>query len=173
VSDRTDAALALAGAPGTIAGLLGSLILRLTGVMGRFALETKTDRRVPSVVAGWLPPKEDTDAEDFPFVLVRPKSGTDTEQNADQNGTVIMELIVGTYSDTDDGFVDVTLLIDAVRDDLNSAPVIDGTAYEHIGPLTWEIPEQQPRPQWFGRVLTNWQIPRAMRIEARNPTSEV
>jgi len=169
MSDRTDIAAAHAAAPGTVSGLHAALMVRLAALAAGFQLlETKSNVRPPSVVGGWLPPKT-TDVEQFPFLIVRPRSGVDSEQGADQDARATLQIIVGTLSDTDDGWVDVLLLIDAIRADLGAQPSITGTGYEQTGPLTWEIPEQQPRPQWFGTITTNWTLPRPQRAEARNP----
>lgn len=169
-ADQLAAAAANAAAPGTLVGLHEAIKARMAIVAAGFPLlETKTDTRAPDVIDGWLPPKPGAEATQFPFLAVRPRSGVDSEQSADQNATARIDVIVGTYSDTDDGWIDVLLLIDAIRAELGAAPTIVGTAYEQTGPLTWEIPEEQPRPQWFGRVTTNWTLPRPRRVEARNP----
>jgi len=170
---RDTAQHAGAARPATIVGLVQAFEERLAVVASRFPLlETKTDTRAPSVVDFLLPPKPGGDAEQFPFLMVRPANGTDSPQGADENATAAVKVIVGTYSDTDDGWRDVAMLIQAIRQDLGEAPAIDGTAFEHIGPLTWEIPEVQARPQWFGIVTTNWQLPRPRRVEALNPGFE-
>lgn len=173
MSERHDAAVhAGVAAPGTICALHNALKTRLNVVAaGLPRFETKTSARAPSVIGGWLPPKP-LEGEQFPFLIVRPRAGEDTEQGADENASASFDIIIGTYSDTDDGWFDVLLLVDAIRDDLLAQPTIEGTAYEHFGPLRWEIPEQQPRPQWFGTVTTNWRLPRPRRVEARNPTQE-
>jgi hypothetical protein len=168
--DRLAAARALQAAPGTVAALYGAFAARLEVVAARlWGLSTKTEsQRAATVLPGWLAPKT-VESEQFPFILVRPRSGEDSVQGADERGTAQVRLIIGTFSDTDDGWIDVLSIIDAVRDDLGAAPAIDGTAYEHVGPLTWEIPDDQARPQWFGYVTTNWQLPRTQRVDALNP----
>ncbi len=170
-ADRLAAALARSAAPNTLAGLHIAFASRLEAVAARFTgLSTKVqgNKRAAAVIDGWLPPTS-PDAEQFPFFILRPSAGQDSEQAADQAARAAMKIIVGTFSDTDDGWLDVVLLIDAIRADLGAQPAIQGTAYEHIGPLTWEIPEDQPRPQWFGTVTTQWQLPRPQRVEALNP----
>jgi hypothetical protein len=177
VSERLEAARANAAAAGTLAALHLALRDRLEAVAYGFPLyDTKSGTaRMPVVIDGWLPPKKNTgDSSDdqFPFLILRPRTGVDSPQGADQDATATLEIIVGTYSDTDDGWLDVMFLIDAIRDDLNAEPAIRGTAFHHVGPLSWQIPEEQPRPQWFGTINTVWQLPRAERVEARNPTTE-
>lgn len=151
-------------APLTLPDLHKALKGRLQVVADGFPLfETKSASRAPVVLDGLLPPKG-TDAEQFPFLLVQPSSGTDSPQAGDQNSTAVVGIVVGTYSDSDDGWIDVLLLIEAIRRDLAEVPTITGTAFEHTGPLTWEIPwEQQARPQWLGRVTTTWTVPRPRR----------
>jgi len=172
MSDQKDASRKLAAAPGTIAGLLLAVRERVGAVASRFAtLESNKGPRAPRVIDGWMPPRKsgDYDLDWFPLLIVRPKSGSDSEQSADQNARAVIEIIVGTTSDTDDGWVDVAMVIDALRADFGEQPAIKGTAFEQVGPMTWEIPVEQPRPQWFGTVTTNWSLPRPQRVEALNP----
>lgn len=170
-ADRIAAARANAAAPGTLAALHGALKARVQAIASAYwGLATKTEgvTRAPIVVDGWLPPK-DVDSDRFPFLILRQKSGQDSAPGADESSTAAIEIVVGTYSDTDDGWLDVLLLVDAIRLDLAAEPVIADTAFFHVGPLGWQIPEQQPRPQWFGVITTNWNIPRPQRVDSRNP----
>ncbi len=169
--DRKAAAIAAgAVAQNTLMGLHREFKARLQEVAAGFPLlETKTSARAPVVFDGWLPPKPGSDAEQYPFFLLRPETGTDTEEGADQVGTATLKIVIGTYSDTDDGWLDLMLLIDAIRSSLGDEPTLKGTAFEHFGPLTWTIPEEQPRPQWLGTVTTIWNIARPRRGEARYP----
>lgn len=171
---RLEAASYRAAAPGTLAALHLAVAARMEAIAAPFWTQpTKTagTERAPTVVNGWLPPKT-PDAEQFPFLIVRPRTGTDSEQGADQDATATVEVIVGTYLDADDGWFEVLKIIDAIRGELASAPVLAGTAFEHKGPLAWELPEHQPRPQWFGTVTTIWNIPRPRRVEQRNPQED-
>jgi hypothetical protein len=170
MSDRIEAALAHAAAPGTLAALHLAIKARMAVVAAAFPLlETKTSARPPTVIDGWLPPKEDKNAEQYPFLLVRFTGGNDSEQGADENATATFDIIIGTYSDAPNGWLDVVLVIDAIRADLGAAPAIAGTGFEHTGPLISKVPQEQTRPEWLGVVTTNWTIPRARRVEARNP----
>lgn len=177
MSDRKDAARANAAAPATLADLHIALRTRLEGLCyGMAPFETRSgETRAPLVFDFDLPRKKnagDSGDDQYPFFAVRPRSGSDSEQSADQNARATIDIEVGTFSDTDDGCLDVLLLIDAIREDLAAAPVLEGTAFEHVGPLTWEVPFPQPRPQWLGVVTTIWSLPRPVRVEARNPTTE-
>lgn len=159
-----------AASSGTLRALHEAIKARLEPLVASYCLlSTKTGgNRAPLVFDGWVPPKVTADQQ-FPFVIVRPRTGTDTPQEAEQRATANIEIIVGTYSDTDDGWLDVLDLIQAIRQDLDEAPTINGAPFEQTGPLTWEVPEEQPRPQWLGRVSTVWTIPRPRRAEALNP----
>lgn len=173
MGDRLDAALANAVNPCTLAGLHAALKAHLRADLAGFdGLETKTANRAPQILDGWLPPKDGTNAEDFPFVLVRPSNGNDSEEGIEQHGEAKIKLIIGTYSDTDDGWFDLVHIIDAIRLSLASAPSLNGISYEQVGPLTWEIPDEQPRPEWLATVTTTWYVPRPRRVDARNPGEE-
>ncbi len=173
---REEAAAYRAVGGGSLVALHEALKVRLAGIGAAYPLlDTKSGRqRVAQVFEFLLPPKDPKtpDSDQFPFFLVRPRRGRDSEQGAAQDATADYQIVVGTWSDTDDGGVDLLNLIQAVRADLAAQPVLTGTAFEHTGPLTWETEEQQPRPQWLGQILTTWTIPRPRRIEARNPTEE-
>jgi hypothetical protein len=57
----------------------GAIKARMAAIAAAFwLLETKSPnvQRAPTVVDGWLPPKPGADAEQFPFMLVRPRTGT-------------------------------------------------------------------------------------------------
>jgi len=171
VSDRLEAARVQSAAPGTAMGLQVALRERMKLVAARLPmLETKgQELRAANVLDGWLPPKDADDRDRYPFLIVRPAQGADSAQGADEGAVATFEIIVGTYSDTDDGWFDVMVMIDAIRLELAEAPVLERTSYQHVGPLAWAIPEEQPRPQWHGVVTTNWTLPRPRRVEARNP----
>jgi hypothetical protein len=171
---RDEAVSFQAARAGTLDGLRAAIIARMGVVADKFQfLQTKKgEDRSPEVVDGWLDFLVDNDVERFPFIIVRPTNGKDSPQGAEQDATAIVKLIVGTYSDTKDGFRDAVQVLDAIREDLASAPTIDGTAYEHTGPLEWEVSEEQHRPQWMAVAITNWTLPRPRRVEALNPDSE-
>lgn len=155
-------------AAGTLIDLHKAIRARLALVAAAFwGLQTKLayplNTREPTVHDGWLPPKLGPDDEQFPFLIVRPRSGVDSPQGADQDSRATVEIIAGTYSDTDDGWHDALLLIDAIRQSLAGSPVLADTPFEHTGPLTWDLPADQPRPQWLATITTTWTLPRPRR----------
>lgn len=170
--------------PRSLMGLHQQIKARLQVVAAKFPLlQTETApgetilQRAPVVLDGWLPPKRaaaDPTADpavqamagkQFPFMLVRPVSGVDTWEGSDQTSNATFKIIIGTWSDDDDGWLDIMLIVDAIRDDLAGAPTIQGTGFEHNGPIAWELSEEQPRPQWLGVVTTIWTLPRMRRVD--------
>lgn len=173
MGDRLTADLAQAASPYTVAGLHAALKARVAAIVAVFdGLATKTGTRSPTVLDGWLPPKAGANDEEFPFILVRPMSGLDTEESAEQHAEAKIKIIVGVYSDTDDGWLDLVHVVDAIRIDLGAQPSLEGTSFEQAGPITWELPEDQPRPEWLGTIISNWILPRPARVDARNPGEE-
>lgn len=176
-----------AAGAGTLVGLHRAVKARMESVAEAFwGLETKTTNRAPRVIGGWVVPKGPL-VEEFPFIIVRPSSGSDSSEEQNDRARIpdavaTFKLIVGTYSDDDDGFLDVLNVIDAIRHSLLSAPTLlladeqdedQATACEHVGPLLWELPasnpdESQPRPQWFGVVTTTFRLPRPEREPTEN-----
>lgn len=179
----------------TIARLLAALAARVQADMARlWRLPTPSGgHRVPLVHLAWLPPArsvpETADPPDnpgaasdvFPFVLVRPANGSDDSDAA----TVMVALIIGTYSDDDEGIADAIAVIDVLRQVLEERPLLavrtGGTdrrdphgAFEGYAelrlPLAWHVYEEQPRPHWTAVVTTTWTIPRPTRVDAEELT---
>lgn len=177
---RAEAAAYKSAGHTTLAGLMRRAALRIEDVAAAFwNLETKPvepggtgDPRAPIVHIGDLPPKVGNDDIRPPFIVVRLAGHTDTEQGADEMATATLSLEICTYSDTADGAIDLVNVIDAIRVSLLEQPVLEDSAYECVGPITSDIPEQQPRPQWLGLVTTTWRLPRPQRVESLNPTEE-
>lgn len=162
-------------APSTLADLHLALKIRMAAIAATLPLlptkgkEPAVDTDVPvarpaDVIEFDTPPVQ-LGRERFPFICVRPLSGSDSPQGSVEVSSQSVGLIVGTYSDSDDGGVDVLLLIQAIRRSLGAEPTLAGTAFEHVGPLTWNTENLGAvRPQWLGEVVTNWTIPRPVRV---------
>lgn len=169
---RLQAAQHRAAAPATILDLHAAIKLRLADPSIAAAFWMLSDKtgadHAPTIVDGWLPPKTPTaTATQFPFLIVRPRVGVDSQQGADQDALATVDVVIGTYSDTDDGWFDVARVIEAIRHSLAERPALEHTAFEHTGPLSWEIEEEPARPQWLGTVTTVWTIPRPRRAPAK------
>lgn len=150
----------------TIAGLHRALVVRVRALVAAFWTMSEADPPAPpTVVEGWLPPRGDSSPG--PFVIVRPRTGTDTVEGADQHATATVDLVLGfPMADGDKEWIALVNLIDAIRQDVLAVPVLAGTACEHIGPLTWTLPDDQARPEWRAVVTTVWQLPRPQRTDA-------
>lgn len=142
--------------------LIDTLVETLTGVVRNYALETGTGAadRAPQVVAGWLPPKtNDDDDPDFPYVIARLVAGTDTEEQ----GTVRVRLLVGTHSEDADGWRDALNVVERIRQALMTQRTIDDR-YRLQMPLEWEMPDDQPYPQFVAQMTTIWTMYRPVEL---------
>lgn len=126
-------------------------------IVRTYVLETNQPglTKQPKVITGYLPPKKSTPDPDYPFVIVRLSDGTD-----DQNGsTVGVRILVGTYSeDPQNGWRDVANIIWRMRTALLTTRVIGGR-FRLEYPITFEMPEEQPFPEWVGVMDTVWILP--------------
>ena len=126
------------------------------------------DARPAEVFPMWLPPKDGPDQQQYPFIIVRPRTGQDDAQGKDQASSATWDIILGTYSDDGAGFKDALLLCDRIRLSLHGQPVLGRSAFEHVGPLTWELRQNENRPHWLLVATTVWTLPRPLRVDARD-----
>jgi len=125
-------------------------------VVKNYWLETnKQDlNKPPQVVTGYLPPKKSTPDPDYPFVIVRLVEGTDNQEGA----TVTVKIIVGTYSeDAQNGWRDVANIIQRIWTELFKRRVI-AKKFMVEYPMKFEMPEEQPFPEWVGIMTTTWTV---------------
>ncbi|MDI3534823.1 MAG: hypothetical protein PWQ82_1188 [Thermosediminibacterales bacterium] len=125
-------------------------------VVKNYWLETnKQDlNKPPQVVTGYLPPKKSAPDPDYPFVIVRLAEGTDNQEGA----TVTVKIIVGTYSeDAQNGWRDVASIIQRIWTELFKRRII-AKKYKVEYPMKFEMPEEQPFPEWVGIMTTNWTV---------------
>ncbi len=165
----------MTAAPSTLPDLHRAIKARMAAIaaclplLGTKAPEPAVDTDIPiarpaQIFEFDLPPKQ-LGQEQFPFLAVRPITCTDSIPGATQDATATFEIVVGTYSDTDDGGADVLLLMQAIRDSLAAEPRIEGTAFESVGPTVCNTENLGAvRPQWLGKVTTNWTLPRPRRV---------
>lgn len=128
-------------------------------VVKNYALETNQEtEKVPQVLTGFLPSKHSEYGPDFPFVIVRVLKGTD----ASEQSTVTIRLYIGTYSeDEKNGWRDVANIIERIRIELLRQRII-GKRFRVELPIEFEIPEEQPIPEWFGTMAMQVIVPRAV-----------
>jgi len=129
----------------------------LKGVVGSYLLDTnKQVTKAPQVVPGYLPLKGTTDTADFPFTIIRLSSGEDTNER----GKVMVKIILGVYAeDISQGSGDLQNIIERIRQALFKKRVID-KRFRIEYPFSWEVPDEQPYPEWLAVITTNWTVPR-------------
>jgi hypothetical protein len=124
------------------------------GIVKEYWLETnrREKSKPPQVVMGYLPAKNSTPEPDYPFVIIRLAEGTDKKDGS----TVVVKIIVGTYSeDSQNGWRDVANIIQRLRFELFKHGVV-GKKFRVEYPMKFEIPEEQPYPEWIGIMTTTW-----------------
>ncbi len=153
------------------ADLIDAICEFLTVTVKDLQLKTQGgDGRPPQIVAGYLPPKNpkkpELQEEDFPFVIVRLISLEDVGEKG--GGTskdyaqAVVRLVIGTYShDAQDGWRDVANTATRIWIDLFRKRVI-AKRYRIEYPYLFEMPEEQPYPQWIGEMTTRWTMPRPL-----------
>lgn len=116
---------------------------------------------------GWLPirgvgisgkPIPPMDDSDFPYLIIRLMDGEDQTEN----GTTQVRMILGIKTESQDGYMEVYHLIEALRQALLRTEIIGGK-YELQRPIKWSIPEDQPYPEWIGEFRTTWTTPAILR----------
>lgn len=129
----------------------------LKGVVGSYLLDTnRQTTKAPQVVPSYLPLKGTTDTADFPFVIVRMSSEEDTGDRA----KVTVKIIVGVYAeDIAQGSGDLMNILERIRQALFKKRVID-KRFRIEYPFSWQVPDEQPYPEWLAVITTNWTVPR-------------
>ena len=138
----------------------------LTGAIREFVAETLKEMVLPNelngergvhVFNGYLPHKEPAKVSDdlFPFVVVRADEG-----ESDEDGTLVtVSIIIGVYSEADDGHEFAFNIMSRIRTALTSLPglVLQGR-YQLRYPIKWGTFSEQPYPQWQIDMQTQWLI---------------
>ena len=135
--------------------LVLDLGLFLEEVVKNFRMLTKTEgqSRPPLVVDGYLPPKRSTNADDFPFVIVRAEGGVS------QMGQTSVEVsfIIGSYTTETDGYAYCLEIMQRIRTALCQLPNQTLNArYQLEFPIEWRNVPDQPYPQWLIEMTTHW-----------------
>lgn len=109
--------------------------------------------RAPVVVNGFLPPKRSGAEDDFPFVLVRLEKGETDREGAKCTAAII----IGCYTTEFDGHEYCVNVMERIKQALCEMPY--GTLAEKYllqYPIKWEMPDEQPYPQWQIGMETEW-----------------
>lgn len=118
--------------------------------------------KLPSVHAGYLPPKNKTangkeDISDFPYVLVRYLGEEDDESNQ-----IALRIIIGTYSeDEQNGWRDPLNIATRIKMDLRK--VRDIGPFSLTGKISTDLPEEQIYPYWFGIMDLSFNSPQVQK----------
>lgn len=139
--------------------LIDDLVAYLeTAFKENLLLSEEGDYKPPQIVNGWLPHKRSSGPKDrdFPFIIVRPKSGATTDH---ANSQVTIQLLLGTYSEEYDGYQHNMQLLARLRLALFGLPSLTlNNRYRIEYPLKWELFDDQPWPEWAMKVETNWTV---------------
>lgn len=149
--------------------LVDELCKLIADATAELVLEAKTGPpRPPSAVAGFLDddeprpgkPPDDEFERAVPFVLVRFRSGEDTQDA----GTATVRLIATTYSRHGQGWRDPLNVLERIRQGIiTSRPL--ARQFDLQLPIKWEMPDEQPWPYWIAWITTTWAIGRPILTE--------
>ncbi|ARK26001.1 hypothetical protein SporoP37_15855 [Sporosarcina sp. P37] len=127
-------------------------------------LQTKdeTITKAPTVYDGYLPPKqnrrrggEDTEQEDYPFVIVRYLGETD---EIHEKNRIRFRLLIGTYSkDEQHGWRDTLSVMNRIKFALKEQQVIGPVNL--TGKIDSALFEEQMRPTWHGIMEVEFEAP--------------
>ena len=134
--------------------LVIALIEKIESVVENEILPVQNgDPRPPKIINGFLPPKRTGVDDDYPFVIVRPETGTSEREST----TVKVAIIIGCYSLDYDGYAYCLNVMTRIRNAL--AALDDGILngrYVLQYPLTWKSPAEPAYPFWEIYLETNW-----------------
>jgi len=138
---------------------INDLVQRLEAFLEETLAETRlepsdeTAARPPHRVTGWLPPKRSENEPLPPYLIIRPTKGRDEEDGA----RIEVQLCLETFSENADGWRDLTNVVQRVRGALTAKRTL-GPFHLEL-PLTWQLFDEQPLPQWGAIVTTTWTQP--------------
>lgn len=139
--------------------LAKALRKKLEEILAEFRMPTDQPNfpdRAPKIINGYLPPKRTSADPDFPFVIVRPKSGRTPDESSSR---VAVNLIIGCYSEEFDGHEYALNVMTRIRTGLLEMThyTLDNR-YRLEFPLSWELFDDQPYPQWQLEMTTEWTV---------------
>ncbi len=125
----------------------------LEKVCSQYQLPNKSKELVaPKIITGYLPPKRTGNADDFPFIIVRPVSGSTNEATLTD-----VSIIVGIYDEELTGFDRALEVVTRIRTALLSIPnQILENRYQLRMPIDWHNVDEQAWPQWQLSLITRW-----------------
>lgn len=148
-----------------VLNVVDDLVAFLKDELKDMLLQTKAgDLKSPAVFDGYLPPKqskrgEDTEQEDYPFVIVRYLGDEDEIFN---RNVVTFRLLIGTYSqDEQHGWRDTLSVMIRIKSRLKKRQTI-GSA-NLTGTISSALFEEQRKPIWHGVMEVEFEIPQIQR----------
>lgn len=144
--------------------LIDKLVAFLNEELKEMRLSTKDENieKAPTVYDGYLPPKatssrrgDDTEQEDYPFVIVR---YLDEDDELYKENVATFRLVVGTYSkDEQRGWRDTLNVMNRIKITLMKKRVIGAAAL--TGKIITSLFEEQSKPMWHGAMLVQFNLP--------------
>jgi hypothetical protein len=107
----------------------------------------------PVLVYGVLPPKRAPSEPQPPLIIVRPVSGTDT----DDGSRIVVRFLVETYSEDQAGLRDQVNVLQRLRSALAGQRTL-GPFHLEL-PMQWQLFDEQPQPIWAAYLTTTWTQP--------------
>lgn len=139
--------------------LAKALRKKLEEILVNFRMPTDNPEfpdRPPKVINGYLPPKRSSTDPDFPFVIVRPSTGRSTNESTSR---VVVKLIIGCFSEEFDGHEYALNVMTRIRTGLlEMTHYTLEKRYRLEFPITWELFDDQPYPQWQLDMTTEWTV---------------
>lgn len=125
-------------------------------------LQTKVSDmlKAPTVHSGYLPPKpskrdEETEPEDYPFVIVRYLGHGDKIHD---KKTMAVRIIIGTYNkDEQNGWRENLNVWNRIELALKEAQVVG--SFNLAGQIDFELFEEQMRPSWHSAAVLEFEAP--------------
>lgn len=134
--------------------LVDALVALISEAVEEYRMPVKNgDPRAPKVVNGFLPPKRSLPEDDFPFVVVRAEAGTSDVQETITN----VAISIGCYTEEYDGHKYCLNVLARIKSALSMLEngILD-KKYVLQYPMTWQMVENQPYPEWQLDMVTKW-----------------
>lgn len=119
--------------------------------------------KAPTIFTGYLPPKsnkrEESDPEDYPFVIVRFLGHGDKIHD---KKTMAIRIIIGTYSkDEQNGWRENVNVWDRIELALKEEQAIG--PFNLAGVIDFDLFEEQLRPSWHSTAVLEFEVPQIQR----------
>lgn len=156
----------------TPSDLMRSLKRRIEAVVQDYRLYDEAGvPRVPVIFAGYPPNKQTIDEVDAPNIIIRAIDGNIAREGNFELETVTVLIAAMVYQESarDPGEPDtgpvtkhsgwdaVMQMLTRIRQSLLKNRMLD-SRYELALPLKWDIPQEQPEPQWYGFITAKFQM---------------